>query len=74
MELVHVVHGGIRHLEMQRLDEIEWIIVHGGIRHLEKHCIERQLVSLSSWRHTPFRNRIDHIETIDAEFMAAYAI
>ncbi|AKA30848.1 hypothetical protein ACINIS251_2833 [Acinetobacter baumannii IS-251] len=50
-----MVHGGIRHLEIQPTQVLWELFVHGGIRHLESLYQLRWHEFLCSWRHTPFR-------------------
>jgi len=49
------VHGDIRHLENEALMIDQCPKVHGDIRHLENFNVKKDKLSLSSWRHTPFR-------------------
>ena len=50
-----LVHGDIRHLEIQTAIINEQHIVHGDIRHLERKVVFLMGEDMGSWRHTPFR-------------------
>ena len=68
-----MVHGGIRHLEIQPTQVLWELFVHGGIRHLES------LYQLR-WHEFCVHGGIRHLENSTSKFlrcqkfMAAYAI
>ncbi|EXE20712.1 hypothetical protein J558_0345 [Acinetobacter baumannii 1106579] len=58
------VHGGIRHLEIQKSKQNLVHVVHGGIRHLETPTDNVASATKRSWRHTPFRNMTRYQVTV----------